>query len=63
MNVISVKVRLTAIKNDVTVKYFQAWDRRSRYIHAYGYSNATSRSAKQFLEELLEKAPFPILSI
>ena len=26
-------------------------------------NNATSRSAKRFLEELLEKAPFPTLSI
>ena len=54
---------MTARKNGVTVKHFQAWGRCFRYIRTHFYSNATCRSAKRFLEELLEKASFPILSI
>jgi len=45
---------MTATKNGVTCKHFQAWDRRSKYIHAQIYSNATARSAKRFLEELIK---------
>ena len=49
--------------NGIQVKHFQAWDRLSKYMHAHAYSNATSRSAKRFLQELLSVIPFPILSI
>lgn len=49
--------------NQVTVKHFQAWDPKSKYIQANVYSNATSRTAKRFLFELIEKTPFKISSI
>ncbi len=49
--------------NQITVKHFQAWDPKSKYIQANVYSNATSRTAKRFLLELIENAPFKISSI
>ena len=54
---------MTATKNGVTCKHFQAWERRSKHIHAQVYSNATARSAKRLLRELVEIAPYKILSI
>ena len=54
---------MTATKNGVTCKHFQAWERRSKYIHAQVYSKATASSAKRFLQELVEIAPYKILSI
>jgi|TARA_B110000285_G_scaffold81361_1_gene93797 putative transposase len=54
---------MTATKNGVTCKHFQAWERRSKHIHAQVYSNATARSAKRFLLELVEIAPYKIISI
>ena len=51
---------MTATKNGVTCKHFQAWERRSKHIHAQVYSNATARSAKRFLQELVEIAPYKI---
>ncbi len=44
---------MTATKNGVTCKHFQAWERCSKHIHAQVYSNATARSAKRFLQELV----------
>ena len=54
---------MTVTKNGVCVKHFQAWERKSKYIHAQLYSNAKATSAKKFLLELIEKAPFKIKSI
>jgi putative transposase len=54
---------MTVTKNGITVKHFQAWDRVSKYIHANVYSHAKSTSAKRFLLDLLENAPFKLLSI
>jgi transposase InsO family protein len=54
---------MSATKNGVSVKHFQAWDRRSKFIHAQIYGKATSRSAKRFLLELVKQSPFPISSI
>ena len=54
---------ITATKNGVTFKHFQAWERRSKHIHAQVYSNATARSAKRVLQELVEIAPYKIISI
>jgi transposase len=51
---------MSVTKNQVHMKHFQAWDRRSKFMHAQVYSNAKSRSAKKFLDELLQKIPFPI---
>ena len=54
---------MTARKNGMGVKHFQALDRRSKFIHAQLYGNATSRSAKRFLLALIEILPFKLLSI
>lgn len=54
---------MTVTRNGLGCKHFQAWDRRSKFIHAQVYSNAKSSSAKRFLHEFVEKAPFPIKSI
>ena len=54
---------MTVSINGITVKQFQAWDRKSKFIHAQVYSHAKSSSAKRFLLELIEKAPFAIASI
>jgi len=54
---------MTVTKNGLTFKHFQAWDRRSKYMDAGVYSNATSKSAKKFLLNFVAKAPFPVLSI
>ena len=54
---------MTVTKNGVVCKHFQAWDRRSKFIHAQVYSNAKATSAKRFLLELVEKLPFEIKSI
>ena len=54
---------MTVTKNGVVCKHFQAWDRRSKLIHAQVYSNAKATSAKRFLLELVEKLPFKIISI
>lgn len=54
---------MTVTRNGLVCKHFQAWDRRSKFIHAQVYSNAKSSSAKRFLHEFVEKAPFTIKSI
>lgn len=54
---------MTVTKNGFVSKHFQSWDRKSKLIHAQIYSNATAKSAKKFLNELVEKSPFPILSV
>ncbi len=54
---------MTVNKNGVTCKRFQAWEPRSKYIHAQVYSNARASAAKRFLMELIEQAPFRIISI
>jgi transposase InsO family protein len=54
---------MTVTKNGFVSKHFQSWDRKSKIIHAQIYSNATAKSAKRFLNELVEKSPFKILSI
>ncbi len=54
---------MTTTKNQISGKHFQAWDPLSKFIHANIYSNATSTTAKRFLKELIEKAPFKISSL
>jgi putative transposase len=49
--------------NQITVKHFQAWDPKSKYIQANVYSNATSITAKRFLLELIQNAPFKVSSL
>jgi transposase InsO family protein len=54
---------MTVTKNGITVKHFQAWERRSKFIHAQIYSHAKASSAKRFLTEFIQKSPFEIKSI
>ena len=54
---------MSVTKNNCSVKHFQAWDRKSKYLYATVYSTATALNAKKFLIELIENAPFPIKSI
>lgn len=54
---------MTVTRNGITCKHFQAWERRSRFIQAQVYSHAKASSAKRFLGELIDKAPFDIKSI
>lgn len=54
---------MTVSKNGFSAKHFQAWDPKSKFIHAGLYSNAKSRTAKKFLKDLIQKAPFKIESI
>lgn len=49
--------------NQITVKHFQAWDPKTKYIQACAASNATSTTAKRFLLDLIQRAPFKISSI
>ncbi len=54
---------MTATKNGVRIKHFQAWERTSRHIHAKAYGDATSRNAAAFLRDLVATAPYKIQSI
>ncbi len=54
---------MTVTKNGISFKHFQAWERKSKYIAAGIFSNATSRSAKRFLMDFIRGAPFKVLSI
>lgn len=54
---------MTVTKNNIKIKHFQAWDPKSKFIHAGVCSNATSSSAAKFLEEFIQKAPFKVESI
>ena len=54
---------MTVTKNNFSFKHFQAWDRKSKFIHAEAYSHAKSSSARKFLLGLLKICPFTILSI
>ena len=54
---------MTVTKNGICFKHFQAWDRKSKSLYAQVYSNATSRCAKKFLKELLQKPSFKIHSL
>ena len=54
---------MTVTKNGICIKHFQAWERRSKMIHAMVSSNAKASSAKRFLLDFVKNAPFEILSI
>lgn len=54
---------MTVTKNGITVKHFQAWERRSKFLKAGVFSQATAKSAKRFLLEFVRQAPFKIQSI
>ena len=54
---------MTTSKNNVSGKYFQAWDHTSKFIDAMLTSSATAKSARRFLDQLIKNAPFKIISI
>lgn len=54
---------MTVTKNGLSLKHFQAWDRRSKFINAGIYSHAKSSSAKRFLDSFLDSVPFKVRSI
>lgn len=55
---------MTTIKNGIRVKHFSAIDPTTRFMISEVYSNATSNTAKRFLEEkVLKEFPFKIKSI
>lgn len=54
---------MTVTKNGITIKHFQAWERRSKYIDAGVFSNAKASSAKRFLTDFVARSPFPIESV
>ena len=54
---------MTVNTSQCSVKHFQRWDPLSKYIFADVCSNATSRSAKAFLKNLIKSVPFKITSI
>jgi transposase InsO family protein len=54
---------MTVTKNDVTMKHFGSWERHTKHVYSNVYSNAKSRSARKFLEELISKIPYKIKSI
>ena len=54
---------MSVTKNGCSVKHFQAWDRKSKFLFANVYSRATARNAKNFLLELIKNTPFTIQSI
>lgn len=54
---------MTITKNGLKIKHFQAWDRVSKHIYGEIYSNAKSKTAKIFLENLIKKCPFKLLSV
>jgi predicted transcriptional regulator len=54
---------MTATKNNVSVKHFQAWDPITKTIAARALYNATSLTAAKFLAHVISAMPFPIKSI
>jgi transposase InsO family protein len=54
---------MTVTKNGITIKHFQGWERKSKYIGAAVYSNAKASSAKRFLLDFVDRAPFLIESV
>lgn len=54
---------MTVTKNGITIKHFQAWERKSKYIDANVYAHAKASSAKRFLIDFVERAPFTIESV
>jgi putative transposase len=54
---------MTVTKNGITVKHFQGWERKSKYIDAGVFSHAKASSAKRFLIDFVERAHFAIESV
>ncbi len=54
---------MVVTKNQLHFKHFQAWDPYTKSVIAEVYSDATSLSAKKFLDKLIKTFPFKIQSI
>lgn len=54
---------MTVTKNGTVMKHFAAIERFSEYVFADVYNKATSKNASKFLREVIENAPFKVLSI
>lgn len=54
---------MTVTKNGISFKDFAAWDPITKTVVAELYTNATSQTAKRFLEKVIKDMPFPVLSI
>lgn len=54
---------MTVTKNGLSFKDFGAWDPLTKTVVADVYSNATSQTAKRFLEKVMKDMPFPVRSI
>jgi putative transposase len=54
---------LTATKNGIKIKHFQAYDPVTKFVHAEIFSEATSENAAKFLYQLHNSLPFSIKSI
>jgi transposase InsO family protein len=54
---------MTVVENALYFKEFHAWERKSKHLSTQIFSSATSKNAKEFLLELVENAPYKILSI
>ncbi len=54
---------MTVSKNGITIKHFQTWERKLKYIDAAVYSNAKASSTKHFLIDFVKQVLFPIKSV
>lgn len=54
---------MVVTKNQLHFKHFQAWDPYTKSLVADVYSDATSISAKKFLDKLIKTFPFKIRSV
>jgi putative transposase len=54
---------MVVTKNQLHFKHFQAWDPYTKSLVAGVYSDATSLSAKKFLDKVISSLPFKIKSI
>jgi transposase InsO family protein len=54
---------MSVTKNGFSFKDFGAWDPLTKTVVADVYSNASSQTAKRFLEKVIKEMPFPVRSI
>lgn len=54
---------ITATKNNITVKHFQAWDPKRKVMVVEAHINATSNTAKKFLQKVIAIVLFEMKSI
>ena len=54
---------MTVTKNGVVMKHFGAWEMHTKHLVFNVFSDATAKSAKKFLHDVLSKIPYKIKSI